>query len=84
MYTDMKTILANAAANHYAVIATSPINLEMARGMVLGTEQLSCECSFIDHKDVMVIGAPPSGPWNTLSFHVLFLKHAFPECLSSC
>jgi len=34
MYTSISSILGDAAKNHYAVIATSPINMETARGMV--------------------------------------------------
>ena len=31
MYTDIKTILDDAVKNHYAVIAASAVNLELAR-----------------------------------------------------
>ncbi len=53
MYTDMKTILANAAANHYAVIATSPINLEMARGMVLAASEKNAPVIFLFGQNMM-------------------------------
>ena len=39
MYTDLKTILKNASENNYAVLATSPINMEIARGMVRAAEE---------------------------------------------
>ena len=34
MYTDLNTILDDAAKNHYAVIACSPINLEIGRAII--------------------------------------------------
>lgn len=34
MYTDIKTILDDAVKNHYAVIAASAVNLELARGII--------------------------------------------------
>lgn len=34
MYTDIKTILDDASQNHYAVIAASAVNLELARGLI--------------------------------------------------
>lgn len=53
MYTDIKTILSNAAANNYAVLATSPINLETARGMVRAAEEKKAPIIFLLGQNMM-------------------------------
>ena len=53
MYTDLKTILSNAAKNNYAVLATSPINLETARGMVRAAEEKKAPIIFLLGQNMM-------------------------------
>ena len=53
MYTDIKTILKNAAENNYAVLATSPINLESARGMVRAAEEKKAPIIFLLGQNMM-------------------------------
>ena len=53
MYTDIKTILTNAAQNNYAVLATSPINLESARGMVRAAEEKKAPIIFLLGQNMM-------------------------------
>lgn len=40
MYTDIKTILEHANKNHYAVLAASAFNMELARGLIGGADQM--------------------------------------------
>lgn len=47
MYTSMKFILDDAAKRNYAVIACSPINMEMARGMVKAAYEQAAPLIFI-------------------------------------
>lgn len=53
MYTDIKTILKNASENKYAVLATSPINLESARGMVRAAEEKKAPIIFLLGQNMM-------------------------------
>ncbi|MGN1163899.1 MAG: class II fructose-bisphosphate aldolase, partial [Candidatus Ornithospirochaeta sp.] len=53
MYTDLRTILSNAAENNYAVLATSPINLETARGMVRAAEEKKAPIIFLLGQNMM-------------------------------
>lgn len=53
MYTDIKTILKNASENNYAVLATSPINLESARGMVRAAEEKKAPIIFLLGQNMM-------------------------------
>ena len=53
MYTDIKTILTNAEQNNYAVLATSPINLESARGMVRAAEEKKAPIIFLLGQNMM-------------------------------
>ena len=53
MYTDIRTILKNAAKNNYAVLATSPINLESARGMVRAAEEKKAPIIFLLGQNMM-------------------------------
>ena len=40
MYTDIKTILDDANQNHYAVLAASAFNLELARGAIAAADEM--------------------------------------------
>ncbi len=53
MYTDMGTILKDAAKNNYAVIATSAINLETARGAVAAAEEKKAPLIFLLGQNMM-------------------------------
>ena len=53
MYTDMGTILRDAAKRNYAVIATSAINMEMARGMVAAAEEKNAPLIFLLGQNMM-------------------------------
>ncbi len=53
MYTDLKTILKNASENNYAVLATSPINMEIARGMVRAAEEKKAPIIFLLGQNMM-------------------------------
>ncbi len=53
MYTNIKTILQNAAANNYAVLATSPINMEITRGMIRAAEEKKAPIIFLLGQNMM-------------------------------
>lgn len=53
MYTNLKTILDNAAENNYAVLATSPINLEITRGMFRAAEAKKAPLIFLLGQNMM-------------------------------
>ncbi|MGP1508899.1 MAG: class II fructose-bisphosphate aldolase [Sphaerochaeta sp.] len=53
MYTNIKTILSNAAKQNYAVIATSPINMETARGMVRAASKKHAPIIFLLGQNMM-------------------------------
>lgn len=53
MYTNMHAILKNAAENNYAVIATSPINMEMARGFVRAATEKDAPIIFLLGQNMM-------------------------------
>lgn len=53
MYTDLKTILDHAAKHNYAVIATSPINMEMARGMIRAAAEKKAPVIFLFGQNMM-------------------------------
>lgn len=47
MYTDIGTILKDAVANHYAVIACLPVNLEVCRGAIAAANEKKAPLIFI-------------------------------------
>ena len=53
MYTNIKTILQNAAENNYAVLATSPINMEITRAMVRAAEEKKAPIIFLLGQNMM-------------------------------
>lgn len=53
MYTNIKTILKNASENNYAVLATSPINLEITRGMIRAAEEKKAPIIFLLGQNMM-------------------------------
>ncbi|MFA6844693.1 MAG: class II fructose-bisphosphate aldolase [Sphaerochaetaceae bacterium] len=53
MYTDIKTILSDAAKNNYGVIATSPFNMETARGMVAAATEKNAPIIFLLGQNMM-------------------------------
>lgn len=53
MYTDLKTILDDAAKNNYAVIATSAINLETARGILAAATDNNAPIIFLLGQNMM-------------------------------
>ncbi|MCF0262369.1 MAG: class II fructose-bisphosphate aldolase [Sphaerochaetaceae bacterium] len=53
MYTDLKTIVEDAAKNNYAVIATSAINMETARGIVAAATEKNAPIIFILGQNMM-------------------------------
>lgn len=53
MYTSIKTILQNAAENNYAVLATSPINMEITRAMVRAAEEKKAPIIFLLGQNMM-------------------------------
>lgn len=53
MYTNIRTILKNASENHYAVLATSPINMEIARGMIRAAEAKKAPIIFLLGQNMM-------------------------------
>lgn len=53
MYVNLKTILDDAAKNNYAVIATSPINLETARGIIFAANEKKAPIIFLLGQNMM-------------------------------
>ncbi len=53
MYTNIREILKNASENGYAVLATSPINMEIARGMVRAAEAKKAPIIFLLGQNMM-------------------------------
>ncbi len=53
MYTSISSILEDAARNQYAVIATSPINMETARGMVAAATEKHAPLIFLLGQNMM-------------------------------
>lgn len=53
MYTTMSTILKHAARHNYAVIATSPINMEIARGMITAATNKNAPIIFLLGQNMM-------------------------------
>lgn len=53
MYSNLKTILKDAAENHYAVIATSAINMETARGIVAAATEKMAPIIFLLGQNMM-------------------------------
>ncbi len=53
MYTTIKTILKHANQNNYGVIACSPINMEMARGIVSAATELDAPIIFLLGQNMM-------------------------------
>jgi len=53
MYVNLKEILDDAARNGYAVLATSPINMELARGMVMAAEEKNAPIIFLLGQNMM-------------------------------
>ncbi len=47
MYTDIGTILRDAAANHYGVIACLPVNMEVVRGAIAAANEKKAPLIFI-------------------------------------
>lgn len=53
MYTDIRTILADAAEKNYGVIATSAINMETARGIVAAATEKNAPIIFLLGQNMM-------------------------------
>lgn len=53
MYTNIKVILNDAAKHNYAVIATSPINMEIARGMIRAASKKHAPIIFLLGQNMM-------------------------------
>ncbi|MCR5290499.1 MAG: class II fructose-bisphosphate aldolase [Treponema sp.] len=53
MYVNLKTILDDAAKHNYAVIATSPINMETARGIVFAANEKKAPIIFLLGQNMM-------------------------------
>lgn len=53
MYMNLRNILRNAAENHYAVIATSPVNMETARGFVRAATKKNAPIIFLLGQNMM-------------------------------
>ncbi len=53
MYTDIKTILQKAAENNFAVLATSPINMEITRGMIRAANKKKAPIIFLLGQNMM-------------------------------
>ncbi len=57
MYTDIKTILSDAAEKNYAVIATSAINMETARGIITAAAEKNAPVIFLLGQNMMRVHA---------------------------
>ncbi len=53
MYSSLKTILTDAARHHYAVVATSAINMETARGIVSAATEKKAPVIFLLGQNMM-------------------------------